>query len=94
MQLVDLDAALGSKPPAAGEPAADAPAAGYGLQVWPAAADDLADLTEQYPPAARQLVANALADIAFGRQTGTPPTTLPGQPPLAGYRRITVPLGP
>ncbi len=61
--------------------------------MWPAAADDLADLSEQYPPAARQLVANALADIAFGRQTGTPPTTLPGQPPLAGYRRITVPLG-
>ncbi len=77
----------------AGKAPRGTPARGYVIKAWPTAVDDLMALSTDLPPAARQVLIAGLTDIAFGRQTGTPPTTLPGQPQLTGYRRLAVPLG-
>ena len=74
-------------------PAPRPPAKNHQLTVWPTALDDVMRIGDEQAPAARQAIADALAGIVSGQQTGTPMVSQPGQPPLAGYHRVVVPLG-
>ncbi len=85
--------ALGAELPRLGRPGPGAPTKGYTLLAWPTAIDDLMRLAEEQSTGVRDAVANALVDVAMGRRPGVALSSLPGQPQLAGYRRVVVPLG-